>query len=205
MTLGVGDGYQRGNQPDYNSHRERPLHADHALHEVTIWAGDMSQHKNIIMKTTWGRNYPEVGVPMPVYWWKPGLMGEAETANGEVTMTLPNLANGAGPVGRPLAGNGYTREAGDMHLYAGRFGFRRMNGNDYQAIVDQRLDHRRKYGTVHKIIGFWHQGVSQKGQFNPYFDVNALPQFERQDGDDDQAYRDRIRNEIHKHWVKDLK
>ena len=34
---------------------------------------------------------------MPVYWWKPSLIGEAETANGEVTMTVPNLANGAGP------------------------------------------------------------------------------------------------------------
>ena len=204
LTLGVGDGFKLRYNPDYNSHRERPLHPSHGLHEVTIWAGDMSQHKNEIMTAGQGANYPEVGVPMPVYWWKPSLIGEAETANGEVTMTVPNLANGAGPGGRPLAGNGYTREAGDMHLYAGRFKFSKISGNDWQALRDQDLDHLRKYGTAHKIIGFWHQGVTQKGQFNPYFDVNALPQFKRQDGDDDEAYRDRIRNEIRKFGLRDL-
>ena len=164
----------------------------------------MSQHKNEIMTAGQGANYPEVGVPMPVYWWKPSLIGEAETANGEVTMTVPNLANGAGPGGRPLAGNGYTREAGDMHLYAGRFKFVKISGNDWQANRDQSLDHLRKYGTAHKIIDFWHQGVTAKGQFNPYFDVNALPQFKRQDGDDDEAYRNRIRNEIRKFGLRDL-
>ena len=204
LTLGVGKGFKLRYHPDYNSHRERPLHPSDGLHEVTIWAGDMSQHKNEIMTAGQGANYPEVGVPMPVYWWKPSLMGEAETANGEVTMTVPNLANGAGPGGRPLAGNGYTREAGDMHLYAGRFKFVKISGNDWQANRDQSLDYLRKYGHVHKIIGFWHQGVSAKGQFNPYFDVNALPQFERQDGDDDEAYRNRIRNEIRKFGLRDL-
>lgn len=204
MTLGVGGGFKLRYQPDYNSHRERPLHPSHGLHEVTIWAGDMSQHKNEIMTAGQGANYPEVGVPMPVYWWKPGLIGEAETANGEVTMTVPNLANGAGSTGRPLAGNGRTREAGDMHLYAGRFKFVKISGNDWQANRDQGLDHLRKYGHVHKIIGFWHQGVSAIGQFNPYFDVNALPQFQRQAEDDDAAYRDRIRNEIRKFGLRNL-
>ena len=164
----------------------------------------MSQHKNKIMNAGQGANYPEVGVPMPAYWWKPGLIGEAETANGEVTMTVPNLVNGSGPSGRPLAGNGRTREAGDMHLYAGRFKFQKISGNDWQALRDQDLDHRRAYGHVHKIIDFWHQGVTQEGQFNPYFDVNALPQFERQDEDDDAAYRDRIRNEIRNFGLRDL-
>ena len=203
MTLGIGDGF-KGASGDYDSHRERPLHPSHGVHEVTIWAGDMSQHKNKIMTAGQGANYPEVGVPMPVYWWKPGLIGEAETANGEVTMTVPNLANGAGPKGRPLAGNGWTREAGDMHLYAGRFNFNKISGNDWQASRDQSLNQPRhyKYAT---IIGFWHQGKQPGlGGINGYFDVNALPQFERQDSDDDEAYRDRIRNEIRKFGLRDL-
>ena len=205
MTLGVGDGFNPPYQPDYNSHRERPLHPSHGLHEVTIWAGDMSQHANEIMTASGGTNYPEAGVPMPVYWWKPGLIGEAETADGEVTMTVPNLANGEGPKGRPLAGNGRSREAGDMHLYAGRFKFVKISGNDWQANRDQDLDHLRKYGHAHKIIGLWHQGTVGKDQpFNPYFDVNALPQFERQTGDNDDGYRDRIRNEIRKFGLRDL-
>ena len=205
LTLGVGDGYKLSHYADYNSHRVRPLHPSHGLHEVTIWAGDMSQHKNEIMTAGQGANYPEVGVPMPVYWWKPGLIGEAETANGEVTMTVPNLVNGAGPGGRPLAGDGRTREAGDMHLYAGRFKLEKISGNDWRAVRDQDLDHLRKYGHVQKIIGLWHQGMTPRGQaFNGYFDVNALPQFKRQDGDADEAYRDRIRNEIRKFGLRDL-
>ena len=205
LTLGVGDGYKLPHYADYNSHRVRPLHPSHGLHEVTIWAGDMSQHKNEIMTAGQGANYPEVGVPMPVYWWKPGLIGEAETANGEVTMTVPNLVNGTGPGGRPLAGDGRTREAGDMHLYAGRFKLEKISGNDWRAVRDQDLDHLRKYGHTQKIIQLWHQGMTPRGQaFNGYFDVNALPQFKRQDGDSDEAYRDRIRNEIRKFGLRDL-
>ena len=66
-------------------------------------------------------DYGAAGLAQPSYWWKPGLVGRASTEAGDITLTLPNLANGAAPDGRPLAGDGVSRMDGDMIIYPGRW------------------------------------------------------------------------------------
>lgn len=129
--------------------RHLPLRTSSFLHEVSIWQGDKSNAASAIYNSNRDvTDYASTSAGAPRYSWKPALWGKSSTSDGQGTLTLANLANGAANNGGPLAGNGTTRLDGDMHLYPGRF--RTANG--------QGVGHTDWNGR--SPLFFWHQGMA---------------------------------------------
>ena len=159
---GLGVAGKRKTQPNGNTQndsrrpwaRHLPLRTSSFIHEVSIWQGDKSNAASAIYNSNRDvTDYASTSAGAPRYSWKPALWGKSSTSDGQGTLTLANLANGAASNGGPLAGNGSARLDGDMHLYPGRFVTANGQGvgyTDWQGRSPQ---------------GIWHQGMSY------YFDL----------------------------------